>query len=213
MLAEALRAYSDSNDKDQIVLGLPRGGVPVAFEVARAISAPLDVMIVRKLGVPGNEELAMGAIASGGVRIINDDVVRLFKISEDAIEAVASAELAEIKRRERTYREDWPALDVLNRTTIMVDDGIATGATMRAAIKALRKLRARRVIVAAPTASRESTALLSVEADDVVCISTPEPYLAVGRWYQDFTQVSDAEVSTLLKESTTLLCESAPVQV
>lgn len=181
-----------------VVLGLPRGGVPVAFEVAQALRAPLDVFVVRKLGVPGHEELAMGAIASGGVRVFNDDVLAAIGVRGDEIEAVAARELRRIQQQERTYRGERPPIEVRGRTAILVDDGLATGATMRAAVRALRDRGAGRIVVAVPTAPSETCEALRREADEVHCARTPEPFMAVGLWYRDFAPVSDQEVSDLL---------------
>ncbi|HEY3260387.1 MAG TPA: erythromycin esterase family protein [Pseudonocardiaceae bacterium] len=181
-----------------MVLGLPRGGVPVAYEVAAALGAPLDVFLVRKLGVPGRPELAMGAIASGGVVVLNDDVVRGLGIAPDVIQRVVDREARELHRRERAYREDRPALDITGRTVILVDDGLATGASMRAAIVALRKLHPARIVVAVPAAPKSTCGELATEVDDVVCATTPTPFFAVGQSYWDFTQTTDDEVSDLL---------------
>ena len=181
-----------------IVLALPRGGVPVGYEVARALRVPLDVFIVRKLGVPGHEELAMGAIASGGVRVLNDDVLRHLPVSKNAIEAVAEREQLELERRERLYRGSKPPLDVSGRTVVVVDDGLATGSTMRAAVRALRQMHAETIIVAVPVAAREACEDLRREVDDVICLRMPEPFEAVGLWYEDFTQTTDEEVHALL---------------
>jgi predicted phosphoribosyltransferase len=200
VLAERLAAYADR--PDVIVLALPRGGVPVAFEVARALHAPLDVFIVRKLGVPGHEELAMGAVATGGVRVLNDQVVRALRIPDSVINAVAAWELEELARRERLYRGDRPPPDVRGKTVILVDDGLATGATMLAAVKALREQHPERIVVAVPVASPDTCELLREEVDEVVCAVTPEPFYAVGLWYQDFSQTSDEEVRELLAQST-----------
>ncbi len=195
-LAQKLAAYA--NRPDVLVLGLPRGGVPVAFEVAQALGAPLDVFVVRKLGVPGHEELAMGAVATGGVRVLNDEIVRGLGISDHEIDAVAARQLQELARRERLYRGDRPPPDVAGRTVILVDDGLATGATMRAAVAALRQQQPARIVIAVPTASPDTSAALKAEADDVVCAMTPEPFFAVGHWYEDFTQTTDDEVRELL---------------
>lgn len=195
-LAERLTAYADR--PDVLVLALPRGGVPVAYEVARALRAPLDVFLVRKLGVPGYEELAMGAVATGGVRVLNDQIVAGLGIPDHVIEAVAEAEQQELARRERVYRGDRPPPDVRHRTVILVDDGLATGATMQAAIKALRALPPARIVVAVPTGSPETCEQLRAQADDVICAITPEPFHAVGLWYEDFTQTTDEEVRDLL---------------
>jgi predicted phosphoribosyltransferase len=195
-LAEKLAAYPDR--PDVLVLALPRGGVPVGYEVARALGAPLDVFLVRKLGVPRYEELAMGAVATGGVRVLNDEIVRGLGISEYEIDAVVARELQELARRERLYRGDRPPPDVAGRTVILVDDGLATGATMRAAVVALRQQKPARIVVAVPTASPDTCEALKAEADDVVCAITPEPFFAVGHWYEDFTQTTDDEVRELL---------------
>jgi putative phosphoribosyl transferase len=181
-----------------IVLALPRGGVPVGYEVARALGVPLDVFVVRKLGVPGHEELAMGAIASGGVRVINDDVLRHLPVAKSAIEAVSAREQVELERRERIYRGSKPPLDVSGRTVVVVDDGLATGSTMRAAVRALRQMHAETIIVAVPVAAREACEVLRPEVDDIVCLRMPEPFEAVGLWYEDFTQTTDEEVHELL---------------
>src|SRR6201996_8534494 len=175
-LAEKLAAYADR--PDVLVLALPRGGVPVAYEVARALGAPMDVFVVRKLGVPGYEELAMGAVATGGVRVLNDQIVQRLGIPQYIIDAVPAREQQELARRERLYRGGRPPPDVRGRTVILVDDGLATGATMRAAVMALRKLQPARIVVAVPTASPETCEELKSEADDVVCAITPEPFLA-----------------------------------
>ncbi len=186
---------------DVLVLALPRGGVPVGYEVSRALDAPLDVMQVRKLGVPGHEELAMGAIASGGVRILSEDVVGALQIPERVIATVAAAEEHELDRRERIYREGRPFPDVRGRTVILVDDGLATGSTMRAAAAALRAQGAGRLVVAVPVAPKETCDALRELVDEVICAVTPEPFLAVGEWYEDFTQTSDAEVQELLRRA------------
>jgi len=191
-LAEKLAAYA--NRPDVLVLALPRGGGPVAFELARAFGAPLDVFLVRKLGVPGYEELAMGAVATGGVRVLNDEIVRGLGISEHEIDAVVARELRELSRRDRLYRGDRPPSDVAGRTVILVDDGLATGATMRAAVQALRQQQPGRIVAAVPTASPDTCQVLKAEADDVICAMTPEPFFAVGHWYDDFTQTTDDEV-------------------
>jgi predicted phosphoribosyltransferase len=195
-LAEKLAAYADR--PDVLVLALPRGGVPVGFEVARALGALLDVFLVRKLGVPRYEELAMGAVATGGVRVLNDEIVRGLGISEREIDAVVARELQELARRERLYRGDRPPPDVAGRTVILVDDGLATGATMRAAVTALQQQQPARIVIAVPTASPDTSEALKAEADDVVCAMTPEPFFAVGHWYEDFTQTTDDEVRELL---------------
>ncbi len=197
-LAQALQPYAHRNDT--IVLGLPRGGVPVAAEVAKALQAPLDVILVRKLGVPGHSELAMGAIASGGVRVMNEDVLRSVGVSPVAIEAVATKEGHELERRERTYRGDRPWPDLAGRCVILVDDGLATGATMHAAIDAVRAQKPGRIVVAVPVAPPDTVHRLELLVDEVVCPLQPEPFIAIGQWYQAFSQVSDAEVEALLAE-------------
>jgi erythromycin esterase-like protein/predicted phosphoribosyltransferase len=201
VLAEKLAAYA--NRPDVIVLALPRGGVPVAYEVARRLVAPLDVFVVRKLGVPGYEELAMGAVATGGVRVLNDQLVERLGIPEQLIDAVAARERQELARRERLYRGNRPPPDVRGRTMILVDDGLATGATMHAAIEALRKQNPARIVVAVPTASPDTCEEMKKKADEVICAMTPEPFHAVGRWYQDFSQTTDEEVADLLAQQST----------
>lgn len=195
-LAEALSGLE--NEPDVVVLALPRGGVPIGYEVAQSLGAPLDVFVVRKLGVPGHEELAMGAIASGGARVLNNEVVDLAHVSPATIEAATQRELRELERREHAYRGERPPLELRNRTVVIVDDGLATGSTMRAAVLALRALQPRRIIVAVPVAARETCELLLPEVDDVVCAWTPEPFHAVGLWYEDFEQTTDDEVRELL---------------
>jgi putative phosphoribosyl transferase len=196
-LAAALQAYAGR--PNLLVLALPRGGVPVGYEVARALNAPLDVMLVRKLGVPGHEELAMGAIASGGIRILCDDVVRAFGIPEYLVATIATNEEEELERGERAYRDQRPPPEVKGRTVILVDDGLATGATMRAAAAALRTRYPERLVVAVPVAPPETCTVLQSEVDDVVCARAPEPFFAVGNWYDDFSQISDEEVRRLLR--------------
>lgn len=183
---------------DVLVLGLPRGGVPVAHEVAAALGAPLDVFIVRKLGVPGHEELAMGAIASGGVRVLNREVLDYVPVSDKSIEAVTAREQRELERRERSFRGVKPPLDVRGKVVIVVDDGLATGSTMRAAVQALRQMGPEAIVVAVPVAAPSTFRDFQSEADDVICLSTPEPFEAVGLWYEDFEQTTDAEVHELL---------------
>jgi predicted phosphoribosyltransferase len=200
VLADRLRKYSGV--PNVLVLALPRGGVPVAYEVALVLKAPLDVFLVRKLGVPGHEELAMGAIASGGVRVLNPDAVNGLQISDDVIEAVAEKEQRELERREQLYRGDRPALDAEGRIAILVDDGLATGSTMRAAAAALRLQNPARIIVAVPVAAEETCNDLRNEVDEVVCAITPDSFLAVGLWYEDFSQTSDEEVRALLERTT-----------
>ena len=187
---------------DAIVLALPRGGVPVGYEVARALGAPLDVFIVRKLGVPGQEELAMGAIASGGVRVLNDEVLSFVPVSPRMIDAVAERETRELERREKAYRVNRPPLDVGGKTVVIVDDGLATGSTMRAAVRALQKMKSREIVVAVPVAAPSTCADLRGSVDEMICLRTPEPFQAVGLWYDDFTQTTDEEVHALLGVAT-----------
>lgn len=194
-VAEAVHGH------EVIVLGLPRGGVPVAFEVAAALEMPLDVFLVRKLGVPRHEELAMGAIASGGLRVLNESVVQGTGLSQDEIDAVARRELVELERREQLYRDGRPAPDVAGRTVVVVDDGLATGSTMQAAVAALRRLGADRIVVAVPVAAPATCADFEEQADAVVCVETPERFRAVGLWYDDFSPTEDDEVCALLREA------------
>jgi putative phosphoribosyl transferase len=195
-LAELLSEYA--NRPDVVVLALPRGGVPVAYEVARALHAPLDVFLVRKLGVPGQEELAMGAIASGGVRVLNRPVVYALDIPKEAIDAVGREELQELERRERSYRDDRPFPSLRGKTVILVDDGLATGASMRAAVEAVRQQRPAKIIVAVPVAAPATVEEFRSVADDIVTVETPDPFHAVGLWYEDFSQTTDEEVHDLL---------------
>lgn len=199
VLSESLSQYAGRSDV--IVLGLPRGGVPIACIVARALDAAVDLMIVRKLGVPGHEELAMGAIATGGIRVMNADVVANLDIPEEIIEQVAATELQELHRRERAYRGARPAPTLDDRCVILVDDGLATGATMRAAITAVRQQGPARLVVAVPVAPPSTIASLSKEADKVVCPATPEPFFGIGLWYEDFEQITDEEVRALLNHA------------
>jgi putative phosphoribosyl transferase len=196
-LAAALTMYATR--PDAIVLALPRGGVPVGYEVAIALHVPLDVFLVRKLGVPGHEELAMGAIASGGVRVLNRDVVEGWAISPYTVDQVAASEEAELKRREQEYRDDRPAPQIAGHVVILVDDGLATGATMRAGLVALRQEQPRRLVAAAPIAPQATCQALRDIADEVVCVETPEPFYGVGLWYDDFAPTSDADVRELLR--------------
>ena len=196
LLAEKLSKYA--NRPDAIVLALPRGGVPVGYEVARDLNIPLDVFIVRKLGVPGYEELAMGAVATGGIRVLNEQVVHNLNIPENVINAVADWETEEIRRREERYRGDEPPPDVHGKTVILVDDGLATGSTMLAALKALRQQLPARIVVAVPTAAPETCEKMKAEADEAICAITPEPFYAVGLWYENFSQTTDEEVRELL---------------
>ena len=195
-LAASLKAHAGA--PDTLVLGLPRGGVPVAYEIAQSLKLPLDVLVVRKLGLPWQPELAMGAIASGGALVRNEEVVRYLGDRADAFEAVRVREQAELERRERDYRGDRPPLAMRGRTGILVDDGLATGATMEAAVRSLRALGARRVVVAVPVASAEAKERIAEVADEVVCLATPMSFSAVGQWYADFGQTEDAEVRELL---------------
>jgi len=201
-LARKLSEYASRNDV--IVLALPRGGVPVAFEVAQALHAPLDVFIVRKLGVPGREELAMGALASGGVRVLNDEVVDRLDIPERMIDMVTDEESQELQRREQLYRGNRPPIDVQNKVVILVDDGLATGSTMRAAVAALRRQEPAKIVVAVPVGAAETCDDFRREADDAICARTPEPFNAVGLWYDDFSQTSDDEVRELLQQAVAL---------
>jgi putative phosphoribosyl transferase len=201
-LASKLRGFA--NRADAVVLALPRGGVPVGFEVAKALNLPLDVFVVRKLGVPGHEELAMGAIASGGIRVLNQDFIRALAIPDEVVDAIAAEEEREIERREREYRDGRPPIDVQGRTVILVDDGLATGASMRVAALALRQKNPKQIIVAVPVASRQTCAEFESEVDQVICAATPEPFWAVGQWYRNFSQTSDEEVRALLRQAADL---------
>jgi putative phosphoribosyl transferase len=198
-LAAELRQYADR--PDVIVLALPRGGVPVAFEIAAALHARLDVFVVRKLGLPWQEELAMGALASGGVRVLDEDLIRVARVSDEDIRQVTQAEQLELERRERRYRGDRPFPDVRGKTVILVDDGLATGSTMRAAVAALRKEQPATIVVAVPVAAPETCGAFRDIADDIVCAETPEPFHAVGLWYDDFAQTTDDEVHELLEDA------------
>lgn len=199
VLAEELSRYSHRGDV--VVLALPRGGVPVGFEVARALGAPLDVFVVRKLGVPGQEELAMGAIASGGVRVLNEEVLALAGVDRATLEYVTERERRELARREAVYRAGRPPAEVKDKVAIVVDDGLATGASMRAAVMALRNLGPARIVVAVPVAPPDTCLALEVLADEMVCPLKPEPFYAVGSWYDDFRQTTDDEVRALLEAS------------
>jgi putative phosphoribosyl transferase len=210
-LAEDLAAYAHRDDV--IVLALPRGGVPVAHEIAIALGAPLDVFLVRKLGVPGHEEYAMGAIASGGVRVMNEELVREWRLGPAAIEQVAAREQRELERRELVYREGRAAPELAGRIVILVDDGLATGSTMRAAMAAVRAARPARLIVAAPVGAPDTCRLLRAEADEVVCSRTPEPFRAVGAWYADFSQTGDEQVQALLRAHRSGPAQSAEPRV
>jgi putative phosphoribosyl transferase len=198
-LAHKLRSYAGRSDV--LVLALPRGGVPVAFEVAQALGAPLDVFIVRKLGMPQYQELAIGAIASGGVRVLNEALIRTAGVSQADIEAVTAAEERELNRRLRRYRGDEPLPEVAGRTVILIDDGLATGSTMQAAVTALRQERPAAIVVAVPIAPPETCDAFRGLVDDVVCAVTPEPFYGVGLWYEDFSQTTDEEVHELLERA------------
>ena len=197
----AKRLQAEGYDGSALVLALPRGGVPVAFEVAKTLRAPLDVFVVRKLGTPGQEELALGAIASGGAQVMNDDLVAQLGISEERIKAVLERERAELARRERLYRGSRPPPQPEGRTVILIDDGLATGASMRAAVAALKQQRPGRLVVAVPVAAPDTCAALALEVDAIICLKTPTPFYGVGRWYASFPQTSDAEVQALLEEA------------
>lgn len=199
LLAKHLQAYA--HHADAIVLALPRGGVPVGYEIAQALGIPLDILIVRKLGVPGHEELAMGAIASGGAIVYNQDIIRSIGISEQAIQRVIQSEQAELSRRETAYRHDQPFPAVTGKTIILVDDGIATGSTMLAAIKALRQQTPARIVIAVPVAARDTVQEMKAYADDLICPLKPVDLHAVGLWYEDFSQTTDEEVSRLLDQA------------
>jgi putative phosphoribosyl transferase len=201
-LAKRLMKYAGR--PDLLVLALPRGGVPVGYEVAQALNAPLDVFVVRKLGVPGHEELAMGAIASGGVRVVNGEVIESLRIPNEVIDAAAARELRELERRERAYRDDRPAPDVQGRTVILVDDGIATGSTMKAAIEALRQLEASRIVVAVPTAALSTAREMQRDVEELVAVMTPADFSGVGQWYEDFSQTTDEQVRDLLESASRL---------
>ncbi len=198
-LAKELSAYA--NRSDVLVLALPRGGVPVAYEIALALNAPLDIFTVRKLGLPGHEELAMGAIATGGARVINQDVVRTFNVPQAIIEVVVKKELKELERRERVFRGDRTMREIHGKTVILIDDGLATGASMHAAIMGLRAKDPARIVVAVPTAALETCEAFKHMVDEMICATTPEPFYGVSRWYDDFSQTSDEEVQTLLEEA------------
>jgi putative phosphoribosyl transferase len=196
ILASKLTKYQ--NKGDTVILALPRGGVPVAYEIGKSLRLPVDIFVVRKLGVPGHEELAMGAIASGGVRHINRDIVDQLHIDSKTIDAASRREEKEIERREGLYRGQRPPLDVRHKTVILVDDGLATGSTMRAAIAALRQHQPARIVVAVPAAAPQTCSEIADEVDEIICAATPEPFYAVGQWYQEFSQTTDDEVRELL---------------
>lgn len=198
-LAQKLSAYAEH--PDVTVLALPRGGVPVAYEVALALNAPLDIFIVRKLGLPGREELAIGAIASGGVRVLNKDIIRMLSIPDEVISFVARHEAQELERREKLYRGERAAPETRDRTVILIDDGLATGASMRAAVVGLRAQHPARIVVAVPAAASETCDAFRDEVDEIICAVTPEPFYGVGHWYEDFSQITDEEVKNLLQEA------------
>jgi putative phosphoribosyl transferase len=199
VLADRLSAYAKY--PDAVVLALPRGGVPVAFEIAEALNLPLDIVVVRKLGLPGHEEFAMGAIASGGARVLNQDLIHQLSLSDEIIEHIVAREQRELERRERTYRGQRPVLDVRDHIIIIVDDGLATGSSMRAAIAALRQKRPAKLIVAVPVGARMTCSELEALADEVICLEMPENFSAVGLWYRDFSQITDEEVNNLLERN------------
>ncbi|AKB82392.1 Phosphoribosyl transferase domain protein [Methanosarcina barkeri 3] len=201
-LAKELSKYA--NRSDVLILALPRGGVPVAFEVAKELNVRMDVFIVRKLGVPGNEELAMGAISSDNIRVLNEDVVRSFQIPERVINMVSENELKELERRERAYRGDRPKPEISGSTVILIDDGLATGATMRAAAAAIKTKNPAKIVVAVPTGARDTCELFGREVDEVICVATPEPFYGVGAWYGNFSQTTDEEVCELLDKARAL---------
>lgn len=205
----AMRLSNFANRADVLVLALPRGGVPVAYEVAASLNAPLDVFLVRKLGVPGHQELAMGAIATGDVRVLNDDVVRYLGIPDEVIDEVAAQEQEELERRAQLYRGDRPARTVRDHVAILIDDGLATGSTMRAAALALRQQQPAAIVVAVPVASSQTCDEFRTEVDDVICALTPEPFYAVGLWYEDFDQTTDEEVRELLARAENRLAATA----
>ncbi len=199
ILAQKLSAYTGQTDV--IVLALPRGGVPVAYEVALALNAPLDIFLVRKLGLPGREELAIGAIASGGIRVLNEDIIRVLGVPEEVINIVARNELQELQRREHNYRGDRPAPELHDRKVILIDDGLATGASMRAAVVGVRAQHPARIVIAVPAASPELCNAFQFEVDEMVCAMTPEPFYGLSRWYEDFSQTTDAEVRMFLEQA------------
>jgi putative phosphoribosyl transferase len=206
-LAEKLTRYAGK--ENLLILALPRGGVPVAFEVAKTLRAPLDVFVVRKLGVPGQEELAMGAIASGGVRVLNEEIIRHLGIFEDVIARISANERRELERREFAYRGGRAAPDIAGKKVILVDDGLATGATMRAAVNAIKAQGPEKLIVAVPTGAPDTCDMIRKMVDEIVCLITPTPFGGVGAWYQDFSQTSDREVQQLLKEAEELVSEAS----
>lgn len=198
-LAKELSEYA--NRPDVLILALPRGGVPVAFEVAKELNLDIDIFLVRKLGVPGNEELAMGAIASEDIRVLNEDIISSFQIPDRVVATVAANELRELQRRERAYRGDRPKPDINGKTVILIDDGLATGATMRAAVEALKIKNPAKIVVAVPTAAADTCMFFKERVDEIICVATPEPFYGVGAWYGDFSQTTDEEVCKLLDEA------------
>lgn len=198
-LAKELSEYA--NRPDVLILALPRGGVPVAFEVAKELNLDMDIFLVRKLGVPGNEELAMGAIASEDIRVLNEDIISSFQIPDRVVATVAANELRELQRRERAYRGDRPKPDINGKTVILIDDGLATGATMRAAVEALKIKNPAKIVVAVPTAAADTCMFFKERVDEIICVATPEPFYGVGAWYGDFSQTTDEEVCKLLDEA------------
>ena len=199
ILAKRLLKYADRSDV--IILALPRGGIPIAYEIALAMKAPLDVVIVRKLGLPGREELAIGAIASGGVQIMNQDIVQMLGIDAATISSVLEQELQELERREENYRGSRPAPELRDRTVIVVDDGLATGASMRAAVMGLRAQSPAQIVVAVPAAAPQAIELLEPEVDEMICMISPDPFEGVGKWYKDFAQMTDEEVRSLVEDA------------
>jgi predicted phosphoribosyltransferase len=206
-LATKLSHYA--KQADTVVLALPRGGVPVGFEVAKTLNVPLDVFIVRKLGLPGHEELAMGATATGKIRVLNEALIRSIGITDETIETVAAREEQELERRERLYRGDRPPADIRGKTVILVDDGLATGSTMRAAVLALKRQHPAWIVVAVPVAAESTCEEIKAEVDEIICAATPEPFLAVGQWYDEFAQTTDEEVQALLKHAARLTLQPA----
>jgi putative phosphoribosyl transferase len=206
ILASKLKQYAKRSDV--IILALPRGGVPVAYQVAKTYDLPLDIFLVRKLGVPGQEELAMGAIASGGVRVLNREIIEALQIPQSIIDTVAAKEQNELERREKFYRQDAPPIDVANKTVILIDDGLATGATMRAAAEALQLQNVGEIIIAVPVAAESTCRELSQLVNEIVCVLTPEPFYGVGYWYDDFSQTSDNEVIELLRKARGVAAEN-----
>lgn len=207
-LAKKLGAYAGRTDV--VVLGIPRGGVPVAFEIARALRAPLDIFLSRKLGVPGQEELAFGALASGGVRVLDRDLIRELNLSKEEIDRIAETVKKELERRERVYRGDRPPIKIEGKVTLLIDDGIATGSSMRAGIKALRQMKPSRLVVAVPVAPLHTCKRMKSEVDEFVCVYTPELFYAIGQFYEDFSQISDEEVTELLHRAAQSVNSSRP---